>query len=78
MYANGCCPTRRRCDYHPILWVRRGSYYVGAGFGMGPLAFVIAAPLVAAGTYTTMSAAYGFKETAKCRATIDARPPTNE
>jgi hypothetical protein len=61
----------------PILGYAGAFVYVGLGFGMGPLVFVIAAPLVAAGTYTTMSATYGFKETAKCRKGIDERlPPT--
>lgn len=55
----------------PFFGYAGAVIYVGAGFGMGPLALVIAAPLAAAGTYTSMSAAYGFKETTKCREIID-------
>ena len=55
----------------PLFGYAGAFIYVGVGFGMGPLALVIAAPLAAAGTYTSMSAAYGFKETTKCREIID-------
>ena len=62
----------------PFFGYAGAVLYVSAGFGMGPLALVIAAPLAAAGTYTTMSAAYGFKETAKCREIIDGRRAPKE
>jgi hypothetical protein len=62
----------------PFFGYAGWGLYVFHVFGVLPLGFVVAAPLAAAGTYTTMSAAYGFKETAKCREAIDARPPTNE
>ena len=52
--------------------------YVGVGVGLGPLVLVIAAPLAAAGTYTSMSAIYGIKEIQKCREIIDGRRAPKE
>ena len=62
----------------PLFGYAGASIYVGAGLGMGPLDLVIAAPLAAAGTYTSISAIYGIKEIKKCREIIDGRRAPKE
>ena len=62
----------------PLFGYAGLALVVSYGIGALPLGFIIAVPLTAAGTYTSMSAIYGIKEIQKCREIIDGRRAPKE